>query len=79
MQEIPSVAGELLAMMSGDWDRRAVEADVVWLALHLARYTHTYIHCMNVTGLVWEATTCIFVCPLIYSIIICYFLVQRSS
>lgn len=44
MQEIPSVAGELLAMMSGDWDRRAVEADVVWLALHLARYTYIYVY-----------------------------------
>ena len=45
VQEIPSVAGELLAMMSGDWDRRVVEADVVWLALHLARYNviYTYI------------------------------------
>lgn len=46
VQEIPSVAGELLAMMSGDWDRRVVEADVVWLALHLARYNiHTFYEC----------------------------------
>lgn len=45
LKEIPSVAGELLAMMSGDWDRRVVEADVVWLALHLARYTYIVHTC----------------------------------
>lgn len=44
VQEIPTVAGELLAMMSGDWERRVVEADVVWLALHLARYMYVHIH-----------------------------------
>ena len=39
VRETAAVAGELLAMMSGDWDKAVVEADVFWLALHLARYT----------------------------------------
>ena len=34
---MPSVAGELMAMMSGDWKKEVVEAEVFWLALHLAR------------------------------------------
>ena len=33
----PTVAAELLAMMSGDWDKAVVEADIFWLSLHLAR------------------------------------------
>ena len=41
VRETPAVAGELLAMMSGDWDKAVVEADVFWLALHLARYMYT--------------------------------------
>ena len=32
------MAGELMAMMSGDWDKAVVETEVFWLALHLARY-----------------------------------------
>ena len=40
-KEIPGVAGELLAMMSGDWDKSVVETEVFWLALHLARYSYT--------------------------------------
>ncbi|CAI8006219.1 hypothetical protein GBAR_LOCUS4607 [Geodia barretti] len=31
------MAGELMAMMSGDWDKAVVETEVFWLALHLAR------------------------------------------
>ena len=42
-QEMHAVAGELLAMMSGDWDKRVLEAEVFWLALHLARYTHVHV------------------------------------
>jgi hypothetical protein len=36
-QEMSGVAGELMAMMSGDWDKAVVETEVFWLALHLAR------------------------------------------
>lgn len=39
-EEMPAVAGELMAMMSGDWEKTVVETEVFWLALHLARYTH---------------------------------------
>ena len=35
---IPVEAGQLVAMMSGDWEKSVVEADMFWLALHLARY-----------------------------------------
>jgi hypothetical protein len=31
------MAGELMAMMSGNWDKAVVETEVFWLALHLAR------------------------------------------
>ena len=43
-EEMPGVAGELMAMMSGDWEKTVVETEVFWLALHLARYTHDKVH-----------------------------------
>ena len=43
-EEMPAVAGELMAMMSGDWEKTVVETEVFWLALHLARYTHDKVH-----------------------------------
>ena len=34
---VSPVAAELVAMMSGDWEKSVLEADMFWVALHLAR------------------------------------------
>ena len=62
------VAGDLLAMMSADWDKGLVETDIFWLALHLARYMYMYYIALGVL--------CCF--ALLFDLV-CFFLPSFSS
>ena len=43
---VPATAGQLVAMMSGDWEKAVVEADMFWLALNLARCITLLLLCL---------------------------------